>query len=87
MAKRAVISGLVVVCAAIIIAIAAWTGGGLASWVMNQRRPTPRMPTITTLHDIRGLAVLSPVVLKSRTAMLLIKDLFILPGRKPELKP
>ena len=51
MTKRAAISGLVVLGAAVTIAIAAWTGGGLRSWVMNQRRPTPRMPTITTLPD------------------------------------
>jgi len=51
--KRAAISGLVVLGATITIAIAiaALTGVGLGSWVMNQRRPTPRMPTITTLPD------------------------------------
>ena len=87
MTKRAAISGLVVLGTAITIAFAAWTWDGLGSWVMNQRRPTPRMPTITTLHDLRGLAVPSPVVLRPRTAMLLIKNLFILPGQKPESKP
>lgn len=51
MTKRAAISGAVVLGAAVTIAIAAWTGGGLGSWVMNQRRPTPRMPTITTLPE------------------------------------
>jgi hypothetical protein len=34
-------------------------------------------------YNVRGFAVPSPVVLKSRTAMLLIKNRFILPGQKP----
>ena len=47
MTKRAGISGLVVLGAA--IAVLAWTLGGLGSRVLSPRRPKPRMPTITTL--------------------------------------